>query len=68
MFRNLLQIFEAIKNVVFLTMTEIACDQNADITLKQFYNDSNEHYCKRVIGNAKLLVYDAKHLIIPKVI
>ena len=42
-------------------MAEIACEQRADSTLQQFYNDNDKHYCVR-IGNTEILIYDAKCL------
>ena len=47
-------------------MTEILCDQQADHTIQEGYYHSSECYCVRVIGNNELLVYDAKHLAMPK--
>ena len=48
-------------------MNKIAHDQMADAMSQQFYN-SNKDYCVRATGNIAFLFYNAKHLIIPKVL
>ena len=50
----------------FSARTEVLCDQQADDTIQQGYHYGSGCYCVRAIGNKELLVYDTKHLAMPK--
>ena len=57
-------ISEAVEDIAFPKMTEIGCDQRADT----IWNGISACYSVRLIGKMNALGYDAKHLVVPKVL